>query len=221
MDEAGRGPAIGPIVFGIVVITKEQGEKLKEIGIQDSKTLSHKVRVEYAGKIKDISLGHSVYILSAEQIDDMRGKGTNLNQIEVIAFKRLLDPFKDRISVLQLDAADVDEKRFGDQFKSMIKGKIDSRHKGDAIFIAVAAASILAKVKRDEIIKKLQDEMDQKEPDLPSFGSGYPTDAKPFIRAYVKKYRSLPKIARKSWKTSINILQEVTGPKQTSLDDFG
>ena len=62
--------------------------------------------------------------------------------------------------------------------------------------------------------------MDTFDPALPSFGSGYPTDAKPFLEAYVSKYKKLPSIARHSWKTCSKILNNVTGPKQQSLDDF-
>ena len=158
--------------------------------------------------------------LDIGQIDTYRKNGINLNQIEVNAFKELLKPYANKVHELQLDAADVNEKRFGSHFKEMVNGKIISKHKGDSIFISVGAASILAKVERDLTIKKLQSDMSAFDPSLPTFGSGYPMDAKPFLQAYVSKYKKLPSIARHSWKTCSRILENETGPKQQSLDDF-
>lgn len=220
MDEAGRGPAIGPIVFGIVLVNEEQEKILKQKGIKDSKALTSQKREKYAKEILEIVSFSDTLQLSAKQIDTKREEGTNLNQIEVNAFRELLSPYADKIHELQLDAADVNELRFGSNFTDMINGKIISKHKGDALFISVGAASILAKVERDQSIMKLQSEMQKFDPSLPSFGSGYPTDAIPFLRAYVSKYKKLPNIARHSWKTSSRILANEMGPKQKSLDDF-
>lgn len=218
MDEAGRGPAIGPIVFGIVLVTKEQELKLRENGIKDSKALTSQKREQYAKEIRSIASFFDTLQLSANQIDTKRNEGINLNRIEVNAFRELLKPYAHKINELQLDAADVNERRFGTNFEDMINGKIISKHKGDSLFISVGAASILAKVERDQSVKKLQLEMNQFDPSLPTFGSGYPTDAKPFLKAYVSKYKKLPDIARKTWKTCSNILNEEFGPKQKYLE---
>lgn len=220
MDEAGRGPAIGPIVFGIVLVTEEQEKKLFDKGIKDSKALTSQKRDQYEKEIRNIVSFSDTLQISAEQIDKKRKNGINLNEIEVNAFKELLKPYANKVNELQLDAADVNEIRFGRNFEEMINGKIISKHKGDAIFISVGAASILAKVERDQTIIRLQSEMDAFDSTLPSFRSGYPTDAKPFLQAYVSKYKKLPSIARHSWKTCSKILESETGPKQQSLDDF-
>ncbi|MHA2033402.1 MAG: ribonuclease HII [Candidatus Kariarchaeaceae archaeon] len=220
MDEAGRGPAIGPIVFGIALLTKEQELMLKQKGIKDSKALTQQQRERYSLEIKNIVYNYDTLQLSASDIDIQRASGTNLNQIEVLAFKELLKPYVNDIHELQLDAADVNEERFGNNFKDIFKGKILSKHKGDSLFLSVGAASILAKVQRDNEIVRLQEEMNDFDSSLPSFGSGYPTDAKPFLKAYVTKYKKLPNIARASWKTCSNILNEVIEPKQKSLDEW-
>ncbi|MHA2249211.1 MAG: ribonuclease HII [Candidatus Kariarchaeaceae archaeon] len=215
MDEAGRGPAIGPMVFGIVLVTPKEEKQLLSHGVKDSKALSSKRREEYAKKIEEISSYHATLVVSATKIDELMEKGTNLNKIEVISFRQLLKPYGHKIGTLQLDAADVNAERFGNKFRDLVDGEILSFHKGDAIFLSVGAASILAKVKRDHIINNLQREMKKTDPELPPFGSGYPTDAKPFLMGYVKKYLELPDIARKSWKTCKKILEEV---QQSSLD---
>lgn len=217
MDEAGRGPAIGPLVFGLVVVTPEQEKILEEKGVNDSKTLSAAKRQEFKIIIEETVEYHDVLVLHAPELDQMM-KNTKLNEIEVIKFRKLLEPVASQVTQLQLDAADVNAERFGSRFTDLVKD-VDSRHKGDSIFRSVGAASILAKVARDECIENLQKEMTELDPELPSFGSGYPTQAKPFLEAYVEKYKCLPEIARHSWQTSKNAL-ETHGPKQSTLDDF-
>ena len=93
MDEAGRGPAIGPIVFGIVLVTPEQEDHLISLGIRDSKTLSSTKREEFARKIEEISSYHATLVVSAMKIDELMEKGTNLNKIEVLSFRQLLKPY--------------------------------------------------------------------------------------------------------------------------------
>lgn len=220
MDEAGRGPAIGPIVFGLVVLTEEQEKILIDAGVKDSKALDENKRNTLLEIIKANSEFNNTKIVAASEIDRLRGEGFTMNQIEVESFRALLQTYSGTLAKLQLDAADVNEERFGSNFTDLTTGEIQSKHRGDALFVAVSAASICAKVVRDGEIKKLQAQLKKSDPDLPSFGSGYPTDSKPFLRAYVKKYKELPKIARKSWKTCSTILDEITGDKQSSLDDF-
>jgi ribonuclease HII len=132
----------------------------------------------------------------------------------------LVKPYTKDIKYLQLDAADVDEDRFGSHFIPLINGDVISKHKADSIYPAVSAASILAKVERDRQIQLLQQEYLSSDPELPNFGSGYPQDARPFLLAYVRKYRELPIIARKHWKTCTRVIEEVLGPRQSSLDMF-
>ena len=65
---------------------------------------------------------------------------------------------------------------FADRFKDDIKGKIICEVKGDSKYIAIGAASILAKVERDKIINMISKHAKQKDPELPPMGSGYPND---------------------------------------------
>ncbi len=215
MDEAGRGPAIGPIVFGLVLLNKNQEEKLKKYGINDSKKLSPKKRLEMEKIIKENSSAWGVYVISAQNIDSKRNEIT-LNEIEIDGFRKLLAKFKQYISRLQIDAADVNESRFQSRFTDMIKN-VDAKHKGDSLFISVGAASILAKVERDRRIEQIQQIVREKYPDLPPIGSGYPNKiTKQFLRAYYIKYNKLPDFARKSWKTC----KEIINNRYYSLDDY-
>jgi len=153
MDEAGRGPVIGPIVFGLVVVNQTQEQKLKELGIDDSKMLSETKRNVMKRLVLENAIFAETYSISAQEINEFMSSGTNLNKIEIIGFKKLLSKYEEKIDLLQLDAADVNAKRFGSNFEEFGIAKIDAQHKGDSIFVSVGSASILAKVNRDDQIK--------------------------------------------------------------------
>lgn len=217
MDEAGRGPVIGPIVFGLVIVNENQEKILRTLGVNDSKQLSEPKRESLKEIIVKNSEFSRTHAISANEINDYMSNGTNLNQIEIIGFTALLEQISQKIDELQLDAADVNAARFGSNFEHLVSGKIDSRHKGDSIFISVAAASIIAKTERDDQVKNLQKRMIRVDPNLPSFGSGYPTDATPFLKEFYAKYRTFPTIARTHWKTCKKIKEKFD---QAQLDDY-
>lgn len=219
MDEAGRGPAIGPIVFGIVGATKAEISEMEAAGIDDSKSLTKKRREELATKIHEIVSYYDVRVVEASQIDAIRQTLT-LNQLEIQEFHNLLQPRASDVEHLYLDAADVIAERFGSHFYDLVpKEQITSEHKGDAKYTVVGAASILAKTTRDDIIAEYRLKYQQKYPFMPMFTAGYPQDAKPFLRAYVKECGKLPTIARRSWKTCSTILEEHKRSQQ-SLNEF-
>lgn len=216
MDEAGRGPPIGPLVIGIVGITPAQEKLLQELGIKDSKKLKMQQHKDFTELIKQHSTFCDTLIVPAHEIDALRDQIT-LNEIEVFKFRELLQRYRKYAGILQLDAADVNAERFGSHFVDMIKGEIISEHKADGNYIAVGAASICAKYVRDTIIAKYREQY--KEEGLPLFTKGYPKDAQPFLKAYVAKYGHLPDIARVSWKTCTKILT-AHASKQLYLDKF-
>jgi len=80
---------------------------------------------------------------------------------------------------------------------------ITSEHKAEVKYPVVSAASILAKVERDALVKKIG------ENEGVEIGSGYPADPKTiqFLENYVKEHGSLPDFARRSWETSRNLLE--------------
>lgn len=221
MDEAGRGPVLGPLIIGLCIVSKNQVQILKKIGVMDSKTLSAKRREKLYSEIIESINGYGILKISAEEIDSLRTSGKTLNEIEIMGFKYLLTRFSFSQSIeLQLDAADVNAERFGRNFEEIVNGSIDSRHKGDSIFPAVSAASILAKVTRDQNMVRLQEEIVEFDPSLPQVGSGYPNKiSKNFLKEYYKKYKIFPNFTRESWDTTQKLLQEIKG-KKTSLEEY-
>lgn len=214
VDEAGKGPVIGPLV--VAGITLEDDSKLIEYRVKDSKKITPKRREVLAKKIKEIALNYEILVIPAKDIDDMR-KVMTLNEIEVNAFTRVIKKLKPEICYV--DSADVNEKRFGTDILSGLsfKPNIISKHKADDIYPIVSAASILAKTKRDEEVQKIAQNLENKL-NLP-LGSGYPADliTQKFLKIWLEKFGELPPHTRHSWKTAQNILKERNVKK---LDEF-
>ena len=182
VDEAGRGPAIGPLVVSALSIPKKDRTILRKIGVDDSKKMSKKNRERVHMEILSYAESSDWIIglvhCDASRIDEWMYKGS-LNTLEVILFaeaiERVAEPGGEH--ELFLDACDVDAKRFGRRVAESLgnewKGcKIHSRHKMDANDEVVAAASIISKVSRDSAIGELSRQLGV------DLGSGYPSDAK-------------------------------------------
>lgn len=213
-DEAGRGPVLGPLV--VAGVTFKDEDSLKGIGAKDSKRLSPSRREILAQRIKSAAVDYEILVISAKDIDDMR-KVMTLNEIEVNAFRKVIK--KLRPDVCYVDSADVNEKRFARDIISELSHKPEmiSKHKADDIYPIVGAASILAKTRRDEEVRKIEEKL-VKKLDMP-LGSGYPADVitQKFLKNWLDKFGKLPPNIRHSWKTSQNLLKQNRIKK---LDDF-
>ncbi|MBI4154408.1 ribonuclease HII, partial [Candidatus Woesearchaeota archaeon] len=83
IDEAGRGPMIGPMVISGASFDEQAREKLKLLGVKDSKLLSAKRREQLALEIKKIATGIHTIIIQPQEIDAaVESKATNLNWLE-------------------------------------------------------------------------------------------------------------------------------------------
>jgi len=214
LDEAGKGPVIGPLV--VAGITLENDSKLIEYRVKDSKQLTPKRRRILAKNIQETAIDYEILVIPAQDIDDMR-KVMTLNEIEVNAFTKVINKLKPEICYV--DSADVNEKRFARDILSGLsfKPNIISKHKADDIYPIVSAASILAKTRRDEEVQKIAQNLENKL-NLP-LGSGYPADpiTQKFLKIWLKKFGELPPHTRHSWKTAQNMLKEKNVKK---LDEF-
>lgn len=182
VDEAGRGPAIGPLVVCALSVPKNDRSILEELGVGDSKVLNKKRRMEvYMEIISNAdSRGWKVGLIhcNAAEIDHWMETGT-LNSLEVQLFAEAILLATDELSgcTLFLDACDVDEVRFARNVSSKIgegcgPWEIYSEHKMDSKDVVTGAASIVAKVNRDISMEELSRELGI------DFGSGYPSDPK-------------------------------------------
>ncbi len=218
IDEAGRGPVLGPLVIGLVVLTSTQQQKLAELGVTDSKKLSAKKREELFTQIHSHSTHAQVQIVPATQIDTYLTSGTNLNMVEAIETAKLCTTIPLTIlsqTKLMIDLPSKNKTQYLQSIATQWSntkqlGAIDAEFKADLNHIAVGAASILAKVTRDNIIREIEAQIG-----IP-IGSGYPSDpvTKAFIAAHAKDY---PHICRNTWE-SIKRLQQTD--VQHTLDTF-
>jgi len=214
VDEAGKGPVFGPLVIAGVLF--EDDSELIKLNVRDSKKITPKRRTVLADIIKKIAINYEVLIISASDIDDMR-KIMTLNEIEVNAFSKVIGKLKP--DICYVDAADVNEKRFAKNILSNMSfyPKIISKHKADDTYLVVGAASILAKTTRDEVVRKIADDLEKKL-NLP-LGSGYPADpiTKKFLKTWVETYGKLPPHVRHSWKTAQKLMKDSI---MRTLDDY-
>ena len=121
VDEAGRGPVIGPLVVAGVIFKSES--ILIENNVRDSKQITPKRREKLENIIKEYAEKFALISISASDIDDMRNVMT-LNEIEVNAFIKIIQKLKPSISYV--DSADVNDKRFGNNILSRLNFKIDA-----------------------------------------------------------------------------------------------
>jgi len=139
VDEAGRGPLAGPVVAAAVIFP--QRTKIK--GVNDSKLLSEKQREDLYKKIISKALSFSVSVIEPSVIDEM-----NILNATMLAMKQAVDNLKIKPELILVDG--------NRKYESSIP--LVTIVKGDSKSFSIAAASILAKVTRDRIMKNLANE---------------------------------------------------------------
>ena len=132
IDEAGRGPLAGPVVVASVIMPMDNIID----GINDSKKLTEKKRNELFEKIKQIAICYHIEVVDEKVIDEI-----NILNATKLGMKNCIDKLETRPDVVLIDAVKIDSDV---QTVSIIKG--------DAKSYSIAAASILAKVYRDNMM---------------------------------------------------------------------
>ena len=208
IDDAGRGPVIGPMVLAGVLLSRNDEIKLKQLGVKDSKMLSPKRREALAKKIRKIAI-YCIIKISPKEIDSRASIGLNLNQLEAIKAadiinKLLKNKEKTKTDII-IDCPSVNRAAWKNYLLRYVNEKIKNakfiiEHKADVHYPAVSAASIIAKVARDAEIEKIKKKIGV------NFGSGYPADpltqeflTQEFLK-HADKYKKLH-IARETWQT--------------------
>lgn len=214
VDDAGRGPIIGPLVIAGVLVEEEDLPLLQSLGVKDSKLLSPHRREQLATEIKKIAIKWHIISLPPSKIDDVVTNGKKLhrlNRLEAHTMAEVIAALEPDIAYV--DASDVLADRFGKHIEERLpfRIKIVSEHKADRNYVAVSAASIIAKVERDRIIGELASEYGE-------IGSGYMTDPKTvkFLEDWMKKHGSYPDFVRKSWKPAKKLKEDIRA-KQAKL----
>ncbi|MGI6713564.1 MAG: ribonuclease HII [Bacilli bacterium] len=141
-DEAGRGPLAGPLVAAAVILPSHWRSEL----IADSKQLSEKKRLEAFAQIKEIALDIGIGIISPEEVDEL-----NVYRASQKAMQMAIDQLKHHYDLIISDAMPLPKS----------KKPVEVLIKADQKSLSVAAASIIAKVTRDQIMVELDREYPQ------------------------------------------------------------
>lgn len=136
VDEAGRGPLAGPVCAAAVILPKH----LEIPGLTDSKKLTDKKRRELFPLIQEQAVSYGIGLASQEEIDEI-----NILQATFLAMERALSQLNVRPDMVLIDGNR--EREFGVPVQTIIKG--------DSLSANIAAASILAKVTRDNLMVEL------------------------------------------------------------------
>jgi ribonuclease HII len=210
IDEAGRGPVLGPLVVCGVAV--ESDVPLADMGVRDSKKLTPRRREELASKISLIA-EIKVIEIPADEIDIAR-KRVTMNELEAEMFAEVINSLTPAMAYMDAADANADNFRRMVQSHSRCSARLTSRHRADEDYPVVAAASIVAKVTRDRRMREIEAEAG-----IP-LGSGYPSDpvTKSFLRDWVDSHGSLPPFARKSWETSQKIMRMKCLPRLESFE---
>jgi ribonuclease HII len=203
IDEAGRGPVIGPLVVCGAHIDQRDLPDIETLGLKDSKKLTAKKREALATELKGL-LKYELVVLTPGAIDARVGSEENLNALEVNCFAETIR--KAKPAVVYVDACDVNAERFGFNIRQALDFELEvvSCHEADNKYPIVMAASILAKVYRDGLIEEISEAMGA------DVGSGYPNDPVTieFLKDYYKEHKKLPECCRRSWKTCNAIIAD-------------
>lgn len=195
IDEAGRGPVLGPMVVAGVVLKPQAASALTRRGVTDSKDFgageeARERRAELAVHVVRLAEDVQVEVCDHEQVDRYCDQGL-LNELEREAAVNIID----RTVPVKRIVAD-GEKVFG--LLRQRYAHLSAFNFGEQHHVAVAAASIVAKVRRDAlfgtIVARYQAEFG------PIRGGGYVNAATAeFLRRYHQRYRRLPDETRRSW----------------------
>jgi ribonuclease HII len=198
IDEAGRGPVLGPMVAAGVAMTQSCCERFKEMGLKDSKKLSPQKRKQMFDLIQDEALWVKAIVIWPSEID-VAVKTNGLNRLERDMFSEIINAYEGAGKII------VDSPQDPKVFTAMINEKLECERdllcsfKADDLYPVVSAASVVAKLTRDSIIEELKVEYGD-------FGSGYPADPK--TKDFLSKMKDAPFFVRRSWKTysELNLL---------------
>ena len=183
------------MVIAGVVIDELDEEKLRDLGVKDSKLLTKKKREELAKKIKKVVKNYEIILVYPDEIDRAVNKqdGLNLNLLEANKIALIIDKLKPYKAIVDCPSPNINS------YKSYLKSKLKTNtelilaHKAEK-FPVVAAASILAKVTGDDEVKKIEKMTGE------SIGTGYPSN--PICQKFLKdNWEKYPDIFRKSWVT--------------------
>lgn len=216
IDEAGRGPVLGPMVYGCLYCARSYQKTLSSLNFADSKTLKEEKREELFENLKaDESIGWAVDVIDPKELSAkmLKKNKINLNEIShdsaIGLIVRVLN-MGVLLTEVYVDTVGDPEKyrtKLSERFPAI---KFVVAKKADSLYPVVSGASIVAKVTRDRALREwvLDETADNM---LRNFGSGYPGD--PETKAWLKQHKhsifGFPSLVRFSWGTCTPYFKDI------------
>jgi len=202
IDDAGRGPVVGPMVLAGCLIDEKTEKEFKKLGVKDSKMLTAKRREFLAEEIRKKSEMFEIVLAHPIEIDGTNSHGINLNKLEALKAAEIINKINKGFKELKviIDCPSVSIFKWKDFLKTKIENLSNLtfvvEHKADKNYIAVSAASILAKSEREKEMDKLREKYGKE------IGSGYCSDPLTcnFLEKHAKKHEE-DGIFRRTWST--------------------
>ena len=215
IDEAGRGPVIGPMVVAAVILKRREAKRLREMGVTDSKLLSAERREELFPMIIESAESYLIKVIEPKRIDEAVSKNI-LNLLEAEVMSELIREL--RPARVIVDSPMRNCRKFSEVLRGFLGDlsvKIIAENKADSKYVQVASASIIAKVERDRRIRELSELTGI------DIGSGYPGDPKTreAIKIILKGAEFPRDQVRWKWATINKLLEEIRGRDLTEFLD--
>jgi ribonuclease HII len=204
VDEAGRGPVIGPLIVAGASMDEETAARFKVAGVKDSKLLSIRRIYLLERLIVENCAGYKIEKIDPSDIDERHNDGTNLNMMELDRMSIIANSLVGDVVIV--DSPSVNTKKIKSYLAKKIVGKeLIVENYADKNHVEVSAASILAKAVREREVATIKREWDY------DFGSGYPSDPK--TRNFLKIIKAngliltpkYMKYIRRTWATLKNL----------------
>ncbi|KAF5280665.1 hypothetical protein FQA39_LY05313 [Lamprigera yunnana] len=217
IDEAGRGPVLGPMVYGIAFCPLEESKILKTSECADSKTLTEEKRDNIFSSLcsSENVFGFAVDVISPTYISNCMLSRTkiSLNVVSMNSAVGLIKAVEEagvNINHIYVDTVGSKPEKYQSYLLDLFPNyDITVAKKADSTYPIVSAASICAKVTRDHALKvwKFPEGLNLS---LKDFGCGYPGNSvtKDFLNNYCDAVFGFPQIVRFSWSTASNLLEE-------------
>ncbi len=202
IDEAGRGPVLGPLVVACVVANPSDRRWFTTLRVRDSKIVPSHEREALAARIKERCF-YRLLVAEPAQIDTaIRDRARTLNGLEREMMSDLLKEaqaaFPDEDLRAYIDTPDINAERFGDALHETSGWKdratLFALHRADAKHRTVGAASLIAKEERERLMRELRQEIGV------DLGCGYPHDER--TREFLKTCTRESPHVRWTWKTA-------------------
>jgi len=215
VDEAGRGPVLGPMVYGICYCPLEQEDRLKSMKFADSKTLTEDQREGLFHEINKANdfIGWMIDVIAPNVISNnmLQRAKYNLNAISHDSAIGLIKAaINNGVGVKEVYVDTVgDPGKYQAKLSEIFPEiKMTVAKKADATYPIVSAASICAKVARDSVIKNWK--FVENITETTETGSGYPADptTKAFLKSQLHPVFGFSQLVRFSWSTADKILQD-------------